>query len=94
MTSKQFPFVIDLHGSQLLQISKVGPLLLLPSQLKAFAIILAVVVFPTPLMPVSKKREQVFHFLSNFLTYRPKDLDQLIVQNFEVYIFLQVLYNS
>jgi len=30
-------------------------LLLLPSQLKALAIILAVVVFPIPLIPVNKK---------------------------------------
>ena len=55
ITSKQLPFVIDLQGSHSLQISKVGPFLLPPSQLKAFAIILAVVVFPTPLIPVSKK---------------------------------------
>ena len=55
ITSSEFPFVIALQGTQLLQISNVGLLLLLPSQLKALAIILAVVVFPIPLIPVNKK---------------------------------------
>ena len=73
---------------------KVGSLLLLPSQLKAFAIILAVVVFPTPLIPVSKNAWAILPLLNSFLTYQPKYLDLLIVQNLEVYIFLQVLCNS
>jgi hypothetical protein len=48
--------LIDVQGEQLLQISKEGSFLL-PSamQFKALAIILAVVVLPTPLIPVNKK---------------------------------------
>ena len=46
---------MDLHGEQLLQISKEGSSLLpSPIQFKALAIILAVVVLPTPLMPVKR----------------------------------------
>ena len=47
---------MDRHGEQLLQISKDGSFLL-PSamQFNALAIILAVVVLPTPLMPVKRK---------------------------------------
>jgi hypothetical protein len=53
ITSNEFPFVMALQGPHLLQISYVGSLLSLPSQLNALAIILAVVVFPPPLL--SKK---------------------------------------
>ncbi len=46
---------MDLHGEQLLQISKEGSSLLPSSiQFKALAIILAVVVLPTPLIPVKR----------------------------------------
>jgi len=56
ITSRKFPLLIDLHGEQLLQISKVGSVLFpLPTQFNALAIILAVVVLPTPLMPVKRK---------------------------------------
>ena len=55
ITSRKFPLFIDWQGEQLLQISKEGSFLLpSPTQFKALAIILAVVVFPTPLMPVSR----------------------------------------
>ena len=55
MTSRKFPLFIDLHGEQLLQISKEGSSLLpSPIQFKALDIILAVVVFPTPLIPVKR----------------------------------------
>ena len=55
MTSRKFPLFIDWHGEQLLQISKDGSLLLpSPMQFNALAIILAVVVLPTPLMPVKR----------------------------------------
>ena len=54
MTSRKFPLFMDLHGEQL-QISKEGYFLLpSPIQFKALAIILAVVVFPTPLIPVKR----------------------------------------
>ena len=55
MTSRKFPLFMDLHGEQLLQISKEGSSFL-PSliQFKALAIILAVVVLPTPLIPVKR----------------------------------------
>ena len=44
ITSRKFPLLIDLHGEQLLQISKVGSLFFsLPIQFSALAIILAVV---------------------------------------------------
>ena len=53
ITSRKLPLLIDLQGEQLLQISKVGSLLFpVPIQFNALAIILAVVVFPTPLIPV------------------------------------------
>ena len=46
---------MDWHGEQLLQISKDGSFLLpSPMQFKAFAIILAVVVLPIPLIPVKR----------------------------------------
>jgi hypothetical protein len=56
ITSRKLPLFIDLHGEQLLHISKAGSFLF-PSatQFRAFAIILAVVVLPTPLMPVRRK---------------------------------------
>ena len=55
MTSRKFPLFMDLHGEQLLQISKEGSSLLpSPIKFKALAIILAVVVFPTPLIPVKR----------------------------------------
>ena len=55
MTSRKFPLFIDWHGEQLLQISKDGFFLLpSPMQFSALAIILAVVVLPTPLMPVKR----------------------------------------
>ena len=59
--------MIALQGPQLLQISNVGLLLLLPSQLKALAIILAVVVFPIPLIPVNKKAWANLPSLKHFL---------------------------
>ena len=44
-----------MHGEQLLQMLNVGSALVpSPMQLRALAIILAVVVFPTPLIPVNK----------------------------------------
>ena len=56
ITSRKFPLLIDLQGEQLLQISKVGSVLFpLPTQFNALAIILAVVVLPTPLIPVKRK---------------------------------------
>ena len=55
MTSRKFPLLIDWQGEQSLQISKDGSFLLpSPIQFKALAIILAVVVLPTPLMPVKR----------------------------------------
>ena len=55
ITSRKFPLFMDLHGEQLLQISKEGSFLLpSPIQFKALAIILAVVVLPTPLIPVKR----------------------------------------
>ena len=55
ITSKKFPLFMDWHGEQLLQISKEGSSLQpSPIQFKALAIILAVVVFPTPLIPVKR----------------------------------------
>jgi hypothetical protein len=56
ITSRKFPLLIDKHGEQLSQISKDGSFLF-PSaiQFSALAIILAVVVLPTPLIPVNKK---------------------------------------
>ena len=46
---------MDWHGEQLLQISKEGSFLLpSPIQFKALDIILAVVVLPTPLIPVKR----------------------------------------
>jgi len=55
ITSRKFPLFMDWHGEQLLQISKEGSSLLpSPIQFKALAIILAVVVFPTPLIPVKR----------------------------------------
>ena len=55
MTSRKFPLFMDWHGEQLLQISKDGSFLLpSPMQFKAFAIILAVVVLPMPLIPVKR----------------------------------------
>ena len=56
ITSRKFPLFIDLHGEHLLHISKVGSFLF-PSetQLRALAMILAVVVLPTPLIPVKRK---------------------------------------
>jgi len=55
ITSRKFPLFIDWHGEQLLQISKDGSFLLpSPMQFNALAIILAVVVLPTPLMPVKR----------------------------------------
>ena len=45
-----------MHGEHILQMSNVGSVLFpSPIQLRALAIILAVVVFPTPLIPVNKK---------------------------------------
>ena len=58
ITSRKFPLLIDLHGEQLLQISKVG---------SALAIILAVVVLPTPLMPVKRKAWASLPLLSELL---------------------------
>ena len=55
MPSRKLPLFIDWHGEQLLQISKDGSFLLpSPMQFNALAIILAVVVLPTPLMPVNR----------------------------------------
>ena len=56
ITSRKFPLFIDLHGEHSLHISKVGSFLF-PSemQLRALAMILAVVVLPTPLIPVKRK---------------------------------------
>ena len=60
--------LIDLHGEQLLQISKVGSLFFsLPIQFSALAIILAVVVLPTPLMPVKRKACANLPLLSELL---------------------------
>ena len=68
ITSRKFPLLIDLHGEQLLQISKVGSVLFsLPTQFNALAIILAVVVLPTPLMPVKRKAWASLPLLSEFL---------------------------
>ena len=54
MTSRKFPLFIDLHGEQLLQISKEDLFTTIANQFKALAIILAVVVLPTPLIPVKR----------------------------------------
>ena len=55
ITSRKFPLLIDIHGEHWLHISKVGSLIFpSPTQFKAFAIILAVVVLPTPLIPVKR----------------------------------------
>ncbi len=68
ITSRKFPLLIDLQGEHLLQISKVGSLFFsLPIQFSALAIILAVVVLPTPLMPVKRKACANLPLLSELL---------------------------
>ena len=68
ITSRKFPLFIDLQGEHSLHISKVGSFLF-PSetQLRALAIILAVVVLPTPLIPVKRKAWANLPLLREFL---------------------------
>ena len=56
ITSRKIPLLIDMHGEHLSQMSKDGSFLFPSStQFNALAIIRAVVVLPTPLIPVNKK---------------------------------------